>query len=186
MIIVFLIRRFANSKIGNVSRRSLSYSQGTNRTVNYNINVIRLSFVIFAYLELLAALVILIKSSTYSLPSAVTTAVAVGLIIHFASNIAFLVGFFRIIYKNRVENNEDIQLDGQRQFSMKSTSFKVIMVFSIIFSFKTFKLLFANLFVDREGISTTQVKESKKQIDESQNNLADLNIVRVPTSPKKP
>ena len=40
---------------------------------------------------------------------------------------------------------------------MKSTSFKVIMALSVIFSFKTFKLLFANLFVDREGLSATQI-----------------------------
>jgi hypothetical protein len=113
MMIVFLIRKFANSKIGNASRRSLSYSQGGSRQVNYNINVIRLSFVIFAYLELVAALVVLIKSSTYSLPSAATTAVAVGLVVHFASNIAFAVGFFRIIYKSRVGNNEDdVRLGG--------------------------------------------------------------------------
>lgn len=157
LIIVFLIRRFANSKIGNASRRSLSYSQGTNRQVNYNINVIRLSFVIFAYLELVATLVVLLKSSTYSLPASAVTPIAIGLVVHLVSNIAFLVGFLRIIYKNRVGNDEDVTLDGQRQFSMKSTSFKVIMALSVIFSFKTFKLLFANLFVDRDGLSATQV-----------------------------
>ena len=119
--------------------------------------MIRLSFVIFAYLELVAALVILLKSSTYSLPESAVTAIAVGLVVHLLTNIGFLIGFLRIIYKNRVENNEDVTLDGQRQFSMKSTSFKVIMALSIIFSFKTFKLLFANLFVDREGLSATQI-----------------------------
>lgn len=102
----------------------------------------------------MATLVLLMKGSTYSLSSMTINALVIGIIAHFASNIAFLIGFLRIIYKNRVDNNDDVTLDGQRQFSMKNTSFKVIMALSIIFSFKTFKLLFANLFIDREGLST--------------------------------
>ena len=60
--------------------------------------------VIFAYLEIVAAIVLVLKNGIYGVGSEAMAAVAVGLVCHLLGNIAFGIGYVRIVGMRRVSN----------------------------------------------------------------------------------
>jgi hypothetical protein len=53
---------------------------------------------------LAAALVILLKNSTYAVGGSAVAAIAIGLVFHLLCNIAFLAAYFRMMRLKRVDN----------------------------------------------------------------------------------
>lgn len=100
---IIALRVYSNKKIGNESRRSRLYSQEDKNRANYKINIVRTSAVLFSYLELIAAIVVIAKNSMYSIET-VSAVIGVGIALHFLSNICFLVGYIRLVVKKRIEN----------------------------------------------------------------------------------
>jgi hypothetical protein len=100
---IIALRAYSNKKIGNESRRSKLYRQDDKDTTKYKINILRTSVVLFGYLELIAAIVVIAKNSMYTIQTA-TPILAAGLAGHFLSNICFLVGYIRLVQKKRVNN----------------------------------------------------------------------------------
>ena len=87
---------------------------------------------------------ILLKDSAYAGGPAVA-AIAIGLAIHLACNLAFLVGYIRMVRLKRVDNE-----NGEEQEEpANSYRYKAIIILSTVFTFRTYKLLEANLFLDR-------------------------------------
>lgn len=106
---------------------------------------------IFAYLEIVAAIVLVFKNGMYGVGSEAMAAVAVGLVFHLLANVAFGVGFVKIVGMRRVSNEEG---NGEEDPSAPSQiRYRVILIMSVLFSFQTYKLLFANLFLDRKNPS---------------------------------
>jgi hypothetical protein len=102
-MLLVLLRVYSSKKIGNDSRRMKNYEQeGTD--VNYKINLLRVASVLFSYLELAAALVVVMKDSTYAVGGSSVVAVALGLVFHFLCNIAFLIAYIRMVHLKKVEN----------------------------------------------------------------------------------
>jgi hypothetical protein len=99
---IIALRAYSNKKIGNESRRSKLYRQDDKDT-KYKINILRTSAVLFGYLELIAAIVVIAKNSMYTIQTA-TPILAAGLAGHFLSNIFFLVGYVRLVQKKRINN----------------------------------------------------------------------------------
>jgi hypothetical protein len=60
--------------------------------------------VLFSWLELAAALVVLLKDSTYSVGGSAVLAIAVGLVFHFLANMVFLVAYLRMACPKKVDN----------------------------------------------------------------------------------
>ena len=111
--------------------------------MNYKINILRVAAVFFTYLEIIGAIVVAGKNSTFGLSTPSTGIIAGGLILHLISNVIFLVGYCCIVHKNRIKNEESEEGEGS---SVKDT---IIMVLSVGFTFRSFKLHYSNLFVDR-------------------------------------
>jgi hypothetical protein len=112
---IVALRAYSNKKIGNESRRSRLYSQDDKKGANYKINILRTSAVLFAYLELIAAIVVIAKNSMYSIQTA-STIIGVGLVAHLLSNICFIVGYIRLVVKKRIFNqSEDLRKEEYRQ-----------------------------------------------------------------------
>lgn len=59
---------------------------------------------IFAYLEIVAAIVLVLKNGVYGVGSEAIAAAAVGLVCHLLANIAFGIGFVKIVGMRRVSN----------------------------------------------------------------------------------
>lgn len=120
--------------------------------MNYKINILRVAFVIFAYLEIVAAIVLVLKNGEYGVGSEAMAAVAVGLVSHLLVNVVFGVGFLRIVGMRRVSNEEGFGEEEQAS-PPSQIRYRVILVLSVLFTFQTYKLLFANLFLDRKNPS---------------------------------
>lgn len=120
--------------------------------MNYKINILRVASVIFAYLEIVAAIVLVLKNGMYGVGSEAMAAVAVGLVFHLLANVAFGVGFVKIVGMRRVSNEEG-NGEEEQPSTPSQIRYRVILVLSVLFSFQTYKLLFANLFLDRKNPS---------------------------------
>ena len=128
---------------------------GNEDKLNYKINLLRVGAVLFTYLEIIACIVIAAKNSSYNISAGSTTVILIGLIMHLLSNIAFMVGYCCIVQKNRVAA-ESVEEEGkEEEVSVRHT---IVMVMSVCFTFRSYKLLFSNLFVDR----STQGKKMDK------------------------
>ena len=103
---IIALRAYSNKKIGNESRRGKLYRQDDKDNTKYKINILRTSAVLFAYLELIAAVVVIAKNSMYTIQTA-TPIVAAGLVGHFLTNISFLIGYVRLVYKKRIDNESN-------------------------------------------------------------------------------
>lgn len=103
---IIALRAYSNKKIGNESRRGKLYRQDDKDNTKYKINILRTSAVLFAYLELIAAVVVIVKNSMYTIQTA-TPIVAAGLVGHFLTNISFLIGYVRLVYKKRIDNESN-------------------------------------------------------------------------------
>jgi hypothetical protein len=127
--------------------------------------------VLFSYLELAAALVLLLKNAYYSVGSPALLAVVIGLIVHLLANVTFLVAYCRMVCLKRVQN----ETSEEQEAPVSSLRHKVIIVLSAIFTLRTYKLLEANLFLDRnpvdrprEGIPSRKLIRSNSLGDENQ------------------
>ena len=94
-----LLRIYSSKKVGNESRRGKNYSEST---VNYKINLLRVSSVLFTYLEIIAVIVIIAKNDGYHLDASSSIVIAIGLIMHFGCNFVFGIGYLCVVHKNRV------------------------------------------------------------------------------------
>lgn len=63
VLLIIGLREYSNKKIGNQSRRI--YQSNKSKDVNYKINILRLSSIVFSYLEIIAAIVLLTKNHQY-------------------------------------------------------------------------------------------------------------------------
>lgn len=101
--LLVLLRVYSSKKIGNESRRRKSYEQ-EEAQVNYKINLLRVASVMFSWLELAAAIVVLLKNGVYSVGGNAMLAIAIGLVLHFLANMVFLVAYLRMACPKKVEN----------------------------------------------------------------------------------
>ena len=62
--------------------------------------------IIFSWLEIIAAIVLALKNSTYGVGSEAMVAAMIGLIIHLLCNVAFVIGFMRIVGPQRLSEDE--------------------------------------------------------------------------------
>ena len=62
--------------------------------------------VVYTYLEIIGALVLAMKNSSYALDISSTMIAGLGLIFHLLANIAFVIGFCLIVLKKKVENDK--------------------------------------------------------------------------------
>ena len=62
--------------------------------------------IIFSWLEIIAAIVLALKNSTYGVGSESMVAVMIGLIIHLLCNVAFVIAFVRIVGIERLSEEE--------------------------------------------------------------------------------
>ena len=63
VLLIIALRAYSNKKIGNQSRRILQYS--SHKDINYKLNILRLSSIVFSYLEIVAAVVLLFKNRQF-------------------------------------------------------------------------------------------------------------------------
>lgn len=171
--IIIILRAYSSKKIGNESRRRRSYTQEGD--VNYKINILRVASVIFGYLEIVAAIVLVLKNGMYGVGSEAMAAVAVGLVFHLFANVAFGVGFVKIVGMRRVSNEEG-KGEEEQPSAPSQIRYRVILVLSVLFSFQTYKLLFANLFLDRKNPSLPP------RLEDTENPIN--NIIKAPQSNK--
>lgn len=75
-------------------------------SINYKINLWRVGSVLYTYLEIIAAVVLVAKNLSYGLSPNSTTVVVLGIIFHLLANVTFLVGYCCIVQKNRVTNSQ--------------------------------------------------------------------------------
>lgn len=108
MIILFGLRAYASKKIGNYSRRSRLYKNDDPENINYKLNCWRMGSIVYTFLEIIGALLIALKNSSYSLSTSSTMIAGLGLILHLLANITFLVGFCVIVLKKKVQNDNEV------------------------------------------------------------------------------
>lgn len=101
--LLVLLRVYSSKKIGNESRRRKSYEQ-EEAQVNYKINLLRVASVLFSWLELAAAVVVLLKNGVYSVGGNAILAMAIGLVLHFLANMVFLAAYLRMVCQKKVDN----------------------------------------------------------------------------------
>ena len=106
MIILFGLRAYASKKIGNFSKRSRFYKNEESENINYKLNCWRMGSVVYTYLEIIGALVLAMKNSSYALAISSTMIAGLGLIFHLLANIAFVICFCLIVLKKKVENDK--------------------------------------------------------------------------------
>ena len=154
-LILVALRAYSSKKMGNESRRSKMYT-GSEDRLNYKINLLRVGAVLFTYLEIIACIVIAAKNSSYSISTGSTTVILIGLVMHILSNVAFAVGYCCIVQKNRVvaENGEE---EKEEEVSVRH---RIVMVLSVVITFRSYKLLFSNLFVDRTRLGKNMDKNA--------------------------
>lgn len=70
----------------------------------YKINLWRVVAVLYAFLEIIAAIVMAYKNSSYNVSSPASPAAITGLIFHLILNIIFIIGYCLISRKARVAN----------------------------------------------------------------------------------
>jgi hypothetical protein len=103
VLLLIGLRVYASKKVGNESRKGGNYRDEAE--LNYKLNVVRVSAVLFGWLELVAAVVLVAKNSNYGVGSAVVGLVAVGLVLHLSSNVTFLIGYCCIVHRHRIDNS---------------------------------------------------------------------------------
>ena len=101
MLLLLGLRVYASKKVGN-ERRGNSYKEGSE--VNYKVNVVRVSAVVFGYLEIVAAVVLVAKNAVYGVGSASLGVVLFGVVLHIVSNVVFIVAYCCLVNKHRVNN----------------------------------------------------------------------------------
>lgn len=101
--LLVLLRVYSSKKIGNESRRRKSYEQEETQ-INYKINLLRVASVLFSWLELAAAIVVLLKDGVYSVGGNAVLAIVIGLVCHLIANMTFLVAYLRMVGQKRVDN----------------------------------------------------------------------------------
>ena len=105
------LRVYSSKKIGNESRRSRIYTGADilegGRGINYKINVMRVGAVLFGYLELIAATVLVGQNSSYSIGEGSMIIVGAGLLLHVLTNVTFMAGYCCIVYRNRDEEGSE-------------------------------------------------------------------------------
>lgn len=105
MLAIFALRVYSNKRIGNDSRRSRNYTVDDDGSINFKINVWRVGAVMFGYLEIIAAIVLLLKNMQYGLSVSGASIVTIGLIVHLLTNIAFIIGYYCIVSRNKISNS---------------------------------------------------------------------------------
>ena len=137
---VLALRAYSSKKIGNESRRSLAYTQNTEPLmVNYKINVLRVCAVLFTYLEITAAAVVVAKNEQFQIGENMSLMLMIAFACHIICNLLFLIWSIRECCRKEAKDEEE---GGKVREG-------VVTILSVLFTFRSVKLLFANLFLDR-------------------------------------
>jgi hypothetical protein len=151
--IIIILRAYSSKKIGNESRRKKAYVQNES-DVNYKINILRVASVLYTYLEIIAAIVLVFKNSMYSVGSEAMIIVALGLIGHLLSNVTFLIGYIKIVGFRKTPTEAEVEGEANEfnppPSDQSKLRFRVILFLSVLFTLRTYKLLSSNFFLDRK------------------------------------
>ena len=104
IIVLIALRIYSGRKLEDELRRSRQPGEEEVSSYAFRINVIRVASVLFVYLELVTAIILVAKNLSYGLSASSTYVVLFGIVLHIGCNMAFLVGYCCIISKKRIAN----------------------------------------------------------------------------------
>jgi len=100
--------------------------------------------------------IVLLKNMSYSISGISNILLIAGLLVYVISNIIFAIGYYCIVQKQkRVTNSHEPNQGEEENWDShveKTISIrnKVLLVLSTLFTMKTYKILYSNLFITRQ------------------------------------